>query len=93
MSQLAYLPADQLIALQAMGMLPSMDEAANLDGPANTTAAGVGTGTQLIPAMEEPLYVNAKQYRRILKRREQKARWESAFKTAKLKVRMTLCTR
>lgn len=35
---------------------------------------------------EEPLYVNAKQYHRILKRRAARAKWEAQVKASKAKV-------
>ena len=35
---------------------------------------------------EEPMYVNAKQYHRILKRRAARAKWDAQLKASKLKV-------
>lgn len=41
---------------------------------------------------EEPLYVNAKQYNRILKRRQARARFEAAIKANKDKVALYILT-
>ncbi|KAI8810727.1 CCAAT-binding transcription factor (CBF-B/NF-YA) subunit B-domain-containing protein [Cladochytrium replicatum] len=48
-------------------------------GLAVAAAASISASGQ----QDEPLYVNAKQYHRILKRREARARWEAAHKSAK----------
>ncbi|KAI8807333.1 CCAAT-binding transcription factor (CBF-B/NF-YA) subunit B-domain-containing protein [Cladochytrium replicatum] len=60
---------------------PSTSSPHAFPGAAVTAAAAApvtSSGQQ-----DEPLYVNAKQYHRILKRREARARWEAAHKSAK----------
>ncbi len=58
----------------------------NTNNPLNTLSSPVlntaGPNSAVAPAVvaEEPLYVNAKQYHRILKRREARARWEAQIK-------------
>ena len=58
-------------------------EVANTAASAVAAAAAATASTSLMP--EEPLYVNAKQYHRILKRRHARARLEAALKLQKEK--------
>jgi hypothetical protein len=48
-----------------------------------STYATSATAPSSAPLADEPLYVNAKQYHRILKRREARARWEAYHKSLK----------
>lgn len=47
------------------------------------TFSNTASGPASAPLADEPLYVNAKQYHRILKRREARARWEAYHKSLK----------
>eukprot|EP00158_Paraphelidium_tribonemae_P004927 Partr_v1_DN27058_c0_g1_i1_m28630 putative Nuclear transcription factor Y len=50
-----------------------------------TAAAAAGMFAPAMPVEDEPLYVNAKQYHRILKRRAARAKFEADLKAAKAK--------
>ncbi len=52
-------------------------------GPAYASSAPSASSAVAAALTDEPLYVNAKQYHRILKRREARARWEAYHKSLK----------
>merc|ERR1719244_183791 len=64
-------------------MVPGSSSATNGSTSSTTTNAGGNTAIQRLPISgpemleEEPLYVNAKQYHRILKRRQARAKLEA----------------
>jgi len=66
---------------------PSLMAAAAAASVGGASAAGVVQNTG-----EEPLYVNAKQYHRILKRREARTKWEAYNKNPK-KVKVCIIKR
>ncbi|KAJ1342579.1 hypothetical protein BSLG_002896 [Batrachochytrium salamandrivorans] len=69
MGQLTSLSSPQMLGLSGIG--PSAAAAV----AAAAASASVTDAQQ--PIVEEPLYVNAKQYHRILKRREARSKWEA----------------
>lgn len=77
--------------MQTMSMNPGL---APLSAPPQMSLATLVPGGQSALG-EEPLYVNAKQYHRIVKRREARTRQEALYKAAKKEkakeVRLTNC--
>lgn len=55
-------------------------------------SGGIGIPAPEVQLEEEPMYVNAKQYHRILKRRASRAKWEASLKASKKdKVAVVTC--
>lgn len=64
------------------------DASVSYNGASNGNYYKINDMPSEVQLEEEPMYVNAKQYHRILRRRSARAKWEAQMKANKAKVKL-----